>query len=60
MKKLVLFLVFSYSIILVPQTNETQALIPVQGYGINLLNSTGNSSIDNNISNICEAKAGLF
>jgi hypothetical protein len=52
MKKLVLFLVFSYSIILVPQTNETQALIPAQGYGINLLNSAGNSSIDNDISNL--------
>jgi hypothetical protein len=52
MKKLVLFLVFSYSIILFSQTNETHALIPAQGYGINLLNSAGNSSIDNNISNI--------
>jgi len=52
MKNLVLLLVLSYSNILLPQTNETQALIPVQGYGINLLNSSGNSSIDNNISNI--------
>jgi hypothetical protein len=52
MKKLVLFLVLFYSIILLPQTNETQALNPVQGYGINLLNSSGNSSIDNDISNI--------
>jgi hypothetical protein len=52
MRCLVLFLVFLYSIILLPQTNETQALIPVQGYGINLLNSSGNSSIDNDISNI--------
>lgn len=52
MKNLVLLLVLGYSNILLPQTNETQALIPVQGYGINLLNSSGNSSIDNNISNI--------
>jgi hypothetical protein len=52
MKKLVLFLLLGYSIILLPQTNETQALIPAQGFGIDLLNSTGNSSIDNDISNL--------
>ena len=52
MRYLVLLIVLGYSIILLPQSNETHALIPAQGYGINLLNSSGNSSIDNNISNI--------
>ena len=52
MKKLVLFLVFTYSIIYFLNPMKLEALIPVQGYGINLLNSKGNSSIDNDISNI--------
>ena len=52
MKKLVLFFALIYSTIVFPQTNETQAIIAPQGFGINLLNSKGNSSIDNDISNI--------
>ena len=52
MKKLVLFFALCYSITTFSQNPDTQALIPVQGYGINLLNSRGNSSIDNDISNI--------
>ena len=52
MKKLVLFLVLIYSTITLPQNNDTQAIIAPQGFGINLLNSKGNSSIDNDISNI--------
>ena len=52
MKKLVLILVFIYSTVTLPQNNETQAIIAPQGFGINLLNSKGNSSIDNDISNI--------
>ncbi len=52
MKKLVLFLALIYSANVFPQTNETQAIIAPQGFGINLLNSKGNSSIDNDISNI--------
>lgn len=52
MKKLVLFFALFYSTISFPQNVETQAIIAPQGFGINLLNSSGNSSIDNNISNI--------
>lgn len=52
MKKSVLFLVLVYSSISLPQNVETQAIIAPQGFGINLLNSKGNSSIDNDISNI--------
>ena len=52
MKKLVLFLALVYSSIALPQNNDTQVIIAPQGFGINLLNSKGNSSIDNDISNI--------
>ncbi len=52
MKKLVLFLALVYTTILLPQNPDTQAIIAPQGFGINLLNSKGNSSIDNDISNI--------
>lgn len=52
MKKLVLVLILVYSTITLPQTNETQAIIAPQGFGINLLNSSGNNSIDNDISNL--------
>lgn len=52
MKKLALYIVLVYSSILIPQNNETQAIIAPQGFGINLLSSKGNSSIDNDISNI--------
>jgi hypothetical protein len=52
MKNLIIFLVLIYSTITLSQNNETQAIIAPQGFGINLLNSKGNSSIDNNISNL--------
>lgn len=52
MKKLVLFLALVYSTITLPQYNDTQVIIVPQGFGINLLNSAGNSSIDNDVSNI--------
>lgn len=52
MKKLIFILALIYSTIALPQNNDTQAIIAPQGFGINLLNSTGNSSIDNDISNI--------
>ncbi len=52
MKKLVMFLVLIYSTLALPQRSDTQAIITPQGFGINLLNSSGNSSIDNNIANI--------
>lgn len=52
MKKLVLFLAIICSSIAIAQNNDTQAIIAPQGFGINLLNSSGNSSIDNHISNI--------
>ncbi|HCY76980.1 MAG TPA: hypothetical protein DHV28_13750 [Ignavibacteriales bacterium] len=52
MKKLVMFLVLIYSTLTLPQRSDTQAIITPQGFGINLLNSKGNSSIDNDISNI--------
>lgn len=52
MKNLVFILVLIYSTFTLSQNNDTQAIIASQGFGINLLNSSGNSSIDNNISNI--------
>ena len=52
MKKLIFILALLYSTIVLPQNNDTQAIIAPQGFGINLLNSKGNSSIDNDKSNI--------
>lgn len=52
MKNLIFILVIIYSTITLSQNNDTQAIIAPQGFGINLLNSKGNSSIDNDISNI--------
>lgn len=52
MKNLIIFLVLIYSTITLSQNNDTQAIIAPQGFGINLLNSKGNSSVDNDISNI--------
>ena len=52
MKKLIFILALLYSTIVLPQNNDTQAIIAPQGFGINLLNSKGNASIDNDISNI--------
>lgn len=52
MKNLIFILVLIYSTFTLSQNNETQAIIAPQGFGINLLNSKGNSSIDNDISNI--------
>ncbi len=51
MKNLIFILALIYSTIALPQNNDTQAIIASQGFGINLLNSKGNSSIDNDISN---------
>jgi hypothetical protein len=48
----ILLLTTIISVTIFPQNNETQAIIAPQGFGINLLNSKGNSSIDNDISNI--------
>ena len=48
----ILLLTTIISITIFPQNNDTQAIIAPQGFGINLLNSKGNSSIDNDISNI--------
>ena len=54
MNKLVLFFVILYSTISYNQTtnNEFPANLPPQGYGIKLLNSSGASSIFNDVSNI--------
>ena len=54
MKKLVLFFVILYSTISYNQTtnNEFPANLPPQGCGIKLLNSSGTSSIFNDVSNI--------
>ncbi len=54
MKKLVLFYVILYSTISYNQTtnNEFPANLPPQGYGNKLLNSSGASSIFNDVSNI--------
>ena len=52
MKNLIFILLIIYSTITLSQNNDTQAIIAPQGFGINLLNSKGNSSIDNDISNI--------
>ena len=48
----ILLLTTIISITVFSQNNDTQAIIAPQGFGINLLNSKGNSSIDNEISNI--------
>ena len=54
MKKLILFFVLFSSTFLFPQTwvNESNVNFFPQGYGIKLLNSSGSSSINNDISNI--------
>ena len=52
MKNLIFILLIIYSTITLSQNNDTQVIIAPQGFGINLLNSKGNSSIDNDISNI--------
>ena len=52
MKNLIFILVLIYSTFTLPQNNDTQVIIAPHGFGINLLNSKGNSSIDNDISNI--------
>jgi len=48
----ILLLTTIISITIFSQNNDTQAIIVPQGFGINLLNSKGNSSIDNDISNL--------
>ncbi len=52
MKKLILFLVFSISSSYYSQSTTVDALVPPQGFGIKLLNSAGNSSIINDVSNL--------
>lgn len=56
MRYLVLLLVFSFSTFIFSQTNTStgtsSAIFFPQGFGIKLLNSSGLSSIDNDISNI--------
>ena len=54
MKKLILFLSISFSLQLLSQTSNSKyhPLILPQGYGIKLLNSSGASSINNDVSNI--------
>ena len=53
MKKLVLFIVLINSIISFAQTSEEfNVILFPQGYGLKLLNSSGNSSIVNDVSNI--------
>lgn len=52
MKKLVLFFVLISCTISISQSNKSYAILLPQGYGISLLNSSGTSSIFNDVSNI--------
>ncbi len=52
MKKLILLLSVFASINNFPQSDNIDALVPPHGFGIQLLNSSGNSSIINDVSNI--------